>query len=116
MPKSIYKIISGKADVQILENKFSNKKFLIKAESDIKFRLNTFYFPGWEAYLDDKKIQINANNDLKLITVDIKKGVFKLKFMFKNTNVRQFANLISIVSLAVILGILLRFHLVNSKK
>jgi len=102
LPKQIYEVKSGVAKVKILENKYAKKRFFIDAESSTTFQLNTFNFPGWSVYLDNKKGTINDNNKLKLITVNIPKGEYRLRFIFQDTLIRKIANLVSLSALFVL--------------
>lgn len=102
LPKKPYEIVSGRAEVKIIQNKFSDKKFLIKASSPSVFRLNTYNFPGWNTYLDNKPTSINDNNSFKLITVNVPHGNHKLAFSFRNTAVRKIADLVSIIGWFVV--------------
>ena len=79
----------------MLKNKFQVKEFSIDAKSPLTFRLNTYNFPGWKAYLKNQQIKINDNNDFKLITVSIPTGNDVLKFVFQDTIVRKIADLLS---------------------
>ena len=92
----------------LLLNKFAEKIYQVNASIPVRFRLNTFYFPGWTAYLNNKRVVINDNNDLKLSTVNIPSGNHTLKFRFENTVVRKIANLISVISLIFILSLALK--------
>jgi uncharacterized membrane protein YfhO len=65
--------------------------------------LNTFNFPGWQASLDGKSIKIIDNNDYKLITVSIPGGDHNLIFSFKNTNIRNIGNTVSLSAVVFIL-------------
>src|SRR3989344_1460117 len=95
LPKKPYEIISGEGEVSMLKNKFQVKEFSIDAKSPLTFRLNTYNFPGWKAYLKNQQIKINDNNDFKLITVSIPTGNDVLKFVFQDTIVRKIADLLS---------------------
>ena len=99
VPKKLIEIISGQGNTNIIMNKFGNKIFTVQAESPLVFRLNTYNFPGWQAYLNNKQIRINDNNDLKLITILIPKGKYRVSFVFENTPIRNIANLLSVISL-----------------
>lgn len=105
--KNSFEIVSGEASIIPLQNKFSSKKFAAEAAAPTTFRLNTFYFPGWNAYLDSKKISIRSSNKYRLITVDVPKGKHELEFVFEDTPVRRFANYLSLISLLVVILILL---------
>lgn len=103
LPKKLYEIISGAGGIKMLKNKFAEKIFQVDVLSPIKFRLNTYNFPGWTVYLDNKKLKIDDNNDYKLITVFIPKGHYQLKFIFQNTPIRQIAKTITILSLVIVI-------------
>lgn len=103
LPVRPFEIISGRAGVSVKENKFGIKKFTVDASTPLTFRLNTYNFPGWTAYLDDKTVRIDGANDLKLITLNIPPGNHTLKFIFENTAIRNLADLISVSSLIILL-------------
>lgn len=105
IPKTTYLKISGDFSAKQTLNNFSKKIFKINSKEESVFRLNTYNFPGWTAYINNQKLKISDNNRLKLITVNIPKGEYELKFVFENTNIRTIANIISIIS--IILGLFL---------
>ena len=125
LPKKPYEIISGEGEVSTLKNKFQVKEFSIDAKSPLTFRLNTYNFPGWKAYLTPpsvipststslsvnsvRNLDIYDKNDFKLQTVFVPTGKNKLKFIFQNTKVRSFANLITLIGFILII-LILRFH------
>jgi hypothetical protein len=111
LPKYPYEILAGDAKVKIVKNNFSDKQFLVDTDQNIGFALNTFNFPGWNAYLNNRKMTIVDDNKYKLITVNIPPGENKLRFRFENTNIRRLANVISVVGLALFL-----FYFGKSKK
>lgn len=100
--QSLYETIIGEAEVKTLVDKFQEKVFQVEAYRTTMFRLNTYNFPGWTAYIDGKKIAINDENDLKLITVNVPTGQHNLSFKFEDTGVRKIGNLISIASFILI--------------
>ena len=60
------------------------------------FRLTTYNFPGWKAYLGNQQVEIKDDNDFRLITTNIPIGRQTIKFTFENTAVRNTANFISL--------------------
>ena len=60
------------------------------------------YFPSWKGYLDDKNIEIYE--DRKGIRIDLPKGDYSLKLIFKQTNTEVFANLITLLTIMTLLG------------
>jgi len=74
-------------------------------------RFNTFYFPGWRAYLDGKERDIQISQPHALIEVVIPPGEHTLLLRFENTPVRLLANGLSLATLLVTLIILVRSRL-----
>ena len=95
LPSGPFEILDGKSDVQIEKNNFTDKRFTIYAQTPIVFQLNTYYFPGWYAYVDGNNISINDINKYKLITIMIPQGKHSAQFFFKDTFTRKIANYIS---------------------
>ena len=108
LTQKTFKLISGKAKIKTIKNKFNKKIFQIKTPSSAVFQLNRFYFPGWEAFLGNKKVTINANNKWHLMQIDIPPGTHKVKFLFKNTPIRKVANSISATTVLATFLYLLR--------
>lgn len=108
IPQSPYKVISGKAEVSVVKNLFSDKQFHVKSQTPVILRINTYNFPGWQAYLvknDEKQLlKINDDNNLKLITLLLPKGDYIVQTVFTDTLIRRIANLVSLTSLLVIVA------------
>ena len=102
-----YEIVEGTADVKQTENNDNKKSFNVTSEVPIKFRLNTYNFPGWAAYLDNQKVPINDLDDFKRITIQIPSGNHTARFTFQNTPVRTVGDVISIISFILLPSILL---------
>lgn len=95
-----YQLTNGTANVSDADTKYSDKRFNINVfDSSVDFRLNTYNFPGWTAYIDNQKTQIADNNDFKLMSVRVPRGEHTLRFVFEDTPVRRAANWISIIAL-----------------
>jgi hypothetical protein len=74
-------------------------------------RFNTFYFPGWRAYVDGEERDIQISQPHALIEVAIPPGEHTLLLRFENTPVRLLANGLSLAALLVTLIILVRSRL-----
>ncbi|HLD26697.1 MAG TPA: hypothetical protein VJB63_01960 [Patescibacteria group bacterium] len=103
-PQKPYEIISGKVEITMLKNNFSEKKFRVNAVSPTTLRLNTFYFPGWHAYVDNQQIVINNLNKYKLITITIPDGIHQVRFVFQDTIIRKLANIMSAFAFLIIIA------------
>ncbi len=64
-------------------------------------RFNTFYFPGWRAYLDGEPVPIQIGQPHALIEVAIPPGEHTLLLRFENTPIRLLANGLSLAALLV---------------
>jgi len=95
LPSSSYQIVSGQGSVLIERNTFSQKSFTVDAMTPLIFRLNTYNFPGWIAFVDGKQKQISDGNRLKLITIPMESGTHRVTFTFKDTQIRTIASFIS---------------------
>lgn len=113
LPKSDYSLITGNCEVKGTLSKFQNKNFSLICKQNSIFRLNTYNSFGWNAYLNEKRLEINDNNDLKLITVEIPSGEHQLRFAFENIGGRQYANLVSIISLLITALYLIRKSIIR---
>ncbi len=111
--KTKVSVVSGYADFTVTEEKCSSLSFNTDAKEASILRINTFYFPGWTAYVDGKKEEVRVDSE-GLMELDIEKGVHEIKVEFENTWVRTIATLISIISLAFL--IILIIYALNLQK
>ncbi len=70
--------------------------------------INTYNFPGWEAFIDGKKVAIDDNNKFRLIKVTIPGGPHELAVKFRNTPVRSLGNIITVLSALLVVLLLWR--------
>lgn len=109
VPKLPYQTVPYEIEsIKVLIDKYSEKKFLVSAFRQTQFRLNTYNFPGWTAYIDGKKATIEDTNDLKLINVSVPGGVHELTFRFEDTNIRKIGNVISGLTIIALIILLLK--------
>lgn len=104
IPKSPYKILNGKAEVQVVSNKSHSKIFRVKSSGKSTVQVNTFSFPGWKTEVDGKEVKYQDNNKLKLIVVDVPDGNHLLTANFGNTIPRAIGNAISLVTVFNLVG------------
>lgn len=88
----------------------SNKTtFDVLAKENMKVRVNTIYYPGWNASLNDQKTEISYTNDRGVMELEIPKGDNKIELNFSETPLRLFADLLSILSFISIVFVQTRF-------
>jgi len=79
---------------------------ILKTDEEIYF--NKIYFPNWGAKIDNQEATINYQNDRGLISLAIPAGQHKIELSIHKTPVEGMGDIISIVSLIIILILLLR--------
>lgn len=95
-PDKKIEILNGEGAINNVN--FNSKK--ISAEIVISegssIRINTIYYPGWELFIDNKKTDVNYNNNLGVMDISLKPGKYKLSGTFSETPIRVVSDLISI--------------------
>lgn len=96
-------IIEGKGKILVSEVHNSWRKYEIEAENKLRLVDYTFYFPGWAAYVDGKKTEIEFQdmNYRGIITYFVPKGKHTVFLKFEDTKVRLFAKIISAISIVI---------------
>jgi len=90
--------------------------FNINVEKGAVVQIPVYDFPGWKVFIGGKLSRINNDNFLGLITVNIPQGEHFVKLKFKNTFIRSFGNMLSLVSWLVLSAVVLRSFLPKLKK
>jgi hypothetical protein len=81
----------------------------ILIESPLSFRavFNTFYFPGWRAYVDGKRVPIVPTEPYGLISFEVPAGESNLQVRFQDTPLRLAAKALSAFSAMVVLALVI---------
>jgi hypothetical protein len=84
------------------------------SERPVLLTFNTFYYPGWHAYLVDaetgdllRELPIALRGELGLMTVRLPEGVGQVLLRFEQTPIRSLATAITWISLALAAGLAL---------
>ena len=67
---------------------------------------NTFDYPGWQAKLNGEPVPITPSDGTGLITISVPAGEHEIHIQFKETPLRLFANLISLLTLLILIGMI----------
>lgn len=96
---SVNKIINSSRDSQINGPSIKNHhiSFGIKAQNPEQLTINTPYYPGWKAYLNDRQMGIEPNEN-GFISVSIPAGNNYLEFRMLGTRIAVISNYISLFS------------------
>ncbi len=121
IPQQPYEILTKDMQVSIITNKPQEKEFFVEAQHEGLLLINTFSFPGWETFIDGKKVLYADNNRLKLIVLSIPKGKHIVKVYFADTLIRSIGNTITgvtflILLLWLVLSKILKVNTLTSKK
>lgn len=107
--ESKIEILDGNAKIiNIIQSNSVKTKFEIEADSRSKLRLNTIYFPGWEIKNNGKPINFTYANSLGVMEFTLPKGNHIIEARFTETPLRISANILSLISLAVIVFFLIK--------
>ena len=90
--------IRGEGGVKIVEWKSAERIFEITAQRLLTARIRTFYFPGWNAYVDDMHVAIRKEGGSGAMLVDIPRGNHRLVLQFEDTPIRYYSKIISLIS------------------
>lgn len=97
-----YEILEGKMDIKSFEEGTNWLTFKAGVSEDGKIRLSKYFFPNWKVFVDGQQVEIDYDNDLGLITFDLKSGDHNVKVRLFNTLVRDVANFASLGGLLMI--------------
>ena len=78
---------------------------LIETPHPFRAIFNTFYFPGWRAYVDGKRVPIVPTESYGLISFEVPTGVSNLQVRFQDTPLRLAAKALSAFSALAVLGL-----------
>jgi hypothetical protein len=102
------KVESENGSTTVLNLKYDSKsiKFDSISEDISTLKINTVYFPGWSFSVDGKNLDINYNYPDGLIRLSTPVGKHKIIGVFKDTPVRFFSNMITLISIFTVIILL----------
>lgn len=115
-PKSRVEIISGYGKIIEIDRKIVSREYKVIASSNLRILENTLYFPGWTVFVDGKKqeIEFQDQNHRGLITFNVDKGEHSVSIIFKETKIRLFSDIVSLISIISVGGLTI-FQLVRKR-
>lgn len=98
----------GRVHAQTLQLRVDRELIEYSAERSVLLTFNTFYYPGWRAYLLDpatnavvEELPIALRGELGLITVRVPAGTGRVLLRFEDTPIRKLGTAVSRCSLAL---------------
>lgn len=100
---SKFTFLSGSGKINVLENKSATVLAEFESSQSAKLRFNQYYFPGWEVKVDGNTVGFEylSKGEEGLPMFEIAQGKHKILAEFKNTPIRNLADLISLASLII---------------
>lgn len=92
-------IKEGKGEIKDLNYNSKSIAFNFSSNKDSKLRINTIYYPGWSALVNNQKAEINYTNEKGVIELVAPKGENKVELTFSETPLRFFADFLSFISI-----------------
>ncbi len=112
-PSAKLEIIRGIGEIRVIQDQSAQVVAEIETTASAKLRFNQFYFPGWQIQVDGKPVKFNyltEGESYGLPVFDIDNGNHQILAEFKNTPIRNMADGIGIVSVAIWLWLILLFR------
>lgn len=102
-PKNIIEVIKGKGEISNSKITAKTISFKIDMQENGVVRVNKIYFPGFVANVDNTLTSISYINEFGVMDIEVSSGKHIVDIAFKETPVRIVADIISVVSLLVLL-------------
>lgn len=93
-------IINGMGEILDKTVKNSSRQYTVLAKTPLQLVDYTFYFPGWNVYIDGKKTNIEFQDPKfrGVITYRVPEGKHVINILFENTRMRIIGYVVSVVS------------------
>ena len=100
------KIESDTAQVSLI-NEISPYEYQseVLSEKNSEIRVNNFYYPGWNVYIDNEKVETYPLDPNGNIGFKVGSGDHNLKVIWEETSSRRLANYVSLLSLVIALAL-----------
>lgn len=95
----------GQIKVLSFDKRSSSAKVEIEVLKDATVEIPITYFPGWSAVSDGKSLKIEEPSKLGLIVLKLTQGKHAINLKFSNTPIRLLGNILSLISIFILLGI-----------
>ena len=80
-----------------------NISFEVSSDKPVTARINTIYYPGWIARINDEKANIAFDNSRGIMEVRLPKGESRVELTFTETPLRLASDLISVFAFVALL-------------
>lgn len=105
-----FQVLQGKAQIQEKTMKTTLQAFTTQVETPTTIRVNTHYFPGWVARVNNGQnttiILPGYDNTEGNMEITLTPGEYTVTFMFRNTPLRTIADYLSLGMIVGLLGLI----------
>ncbi|HWS49350.1 MAG TPA: hypothetical protein VN174_04850 [Candidatus Methanoperedens sp.] len=106
---SIPTVLSGKVDfIKYYKNSNYSEAYFSVSTQKALVNLPIVYFPNWELLVDGNNSEFKIDEKLGLIQLELTQGEHHYQLSFKNTPIRIFANLFSLITLGSFIILIIR--------
>lgn len=108
-PNGDAEILTGRGEIKTVFKNSVVQEYTTEVREEGVFQINTFYFPGWKYFVDEKEVSVNPEDDKELGRPRIKltPGEHTVVARFTNTPIRTLGNSLSLVSWLSLLVVLI---------
>lgn len=98
-------IVQGNVDIKNFENKSNRWKFEANVSDSSVVEIPVFDFPNWQVFVNGNKVEHSNKNYLGRISFTLSPGNYLVSGKFENTLIRTISNIISLISILIIIFI-----------
>ncbi|HEX7042790.1 MAG TPA: 6-pyruvoyl-tetrahydropterin synthase-related protein [Patescibacteria group bacterium] len=109
--KNPLEVLSGKAVINQTKRTTIRHEYVVDAKVKSRLLENTLYFPGWNIYVDNTPVNIEFQDEMHrgVMTFWVTPGKHSIVVKFEATKFRRVADLITLISIIVVLILFLPF-------
>jgi len=102
--------------MQIMEAGQNYLRLHTQADFDFPLRFHRIFFPGWQVIVDGRPVPTDGTGPLGLVTATIPAGEHTVTIRFTQTTLRRVADMLSLLSLGILLFGLIRWTRLPRKR
>lgn len=91
--------------INLVECNSTRCAFTVSAERSVPISLRAFYFPGWQATIDEQPAPVYPSTPMGLLTVNVPGGSHRVAFSFGDTLPRQLGAALSGLGVIVLVAL-----------
>jgi hypothetical protein len=103
------RVVAGWAQAELLRLSPVHWSGRVRADSESTIEISTFFFPGWEARIDGRRIPLEPAQGSGLIRLAVPAGEKRLELEFGRTPVRAAGDALSVLSALLIAALWMRW-------